>query len=58
MQTEREGREEEEAIKVVDKTLAKRAIKILNAGIAIQDLAFCEEVKGVDVLYLTKEEDD
>ena len=57
-QMEREGREEEEAIKVVDTGSARRAIKILNVGIAIQDLGSYEEVKGVDVLHLTKEEED
>ena len=57
-QLECEGREEEEAIKVVDQTSAKRAIEILNASIAIQDLASCEEVKGVDIVHLTKEEAD
>ena len=57
-QKERNGREEEEMIKVVDEVWVKRAIEILNAGIAIQDLASCEEVKGVDVLHLTKEEGD
>ena len=57
-QKEQEGRKEEEVIKVVDKVSAKRAIEILNAGIAIQDLVSYEEVKGVDVLHLTKEEGD
>ena len=58
MQKEREGREEEEMIKVVDEVSVKRTIEILNASIAIQDLASCEEVQGVDVLHLTKEEED
>ena len=43
-------------IKVVDQVTAKRAIEILNASIAIQDLASCEEVKDVDILHLTKVE--
>ena len=42
----------------MDEISAKRAIEILNAGIAIQDLAFSEWVKGVDILHLTKEEED
>ena len=42
----------------MDETSAKRAIEILNACISIQDLASSEEVKGVDVLHLTKEEED
>ena len=57
-QKEREGREEEEVIKVVNEASAKRAIEMLNASIAIQDLASYEEVKEVDILHLTKEEED
>ena len=57
-QIEREGREEEEFLKVVDEESAKRAIEILYMGIAIQDLASSKEVKGLDVLYLTKEVKD
>ena len=37
---------------------SKRAIKILNSSIAIQDLALNKDVKGVDMLYLTKEKAD
>ena len=43
---------------MVDKESAKRAIKILNASIAIQDLASSKEVIGLDILYLTKERGD
>ena len=42
----------------MDKVSAKKTIEILNAGIAIQDLASYKEVKGVDVLHLTKKEED
>ena len=55
IQIEKVGREEEQALKVLDKESAKRAIEILNMGIAIQDLALSKDVKGLDVLYLNKE---
>ena len=57
-QKKREGREEEEMIKEVDEASAKSAIEILNASIAMQDPASYKEVKGVDILYLTKVERD
>ena len=43
---------------MVDEESAKRAIKILNAGIGIQNIMLNKEVKGLDILYLTKEEAD
>ena len=42
----------------MDKALAKRGIKILNTGIAIQCLASCKNAKELDILYLIKEEGD
>ena len=42
---------------MVDKISAKKISKILNAGIAIQDLASSEDVKGLDILHLIKEEE-
>ena len=45
-------------MKVVNEESAKRAIEILNMGITIQDLASSEEVRGLDILHLTKEVED
>lgn len=50
--------ESEEVLRVVDEKSAKRAIEIFNAAIAIQDLVSNEEAKNVDILYLTKEEEE
>ena len=53
-QAEQEGREEKETIRVVDEELAKRRMEILYAGITIQDLASSEDVKGLDILHVSK----
>lgn len=58
MKAEAEERQEEEVIKVVDKVSAKRRIEMLNMGIAIQDLASSDNVRGVDILHFTKEKGD
>ena len=57
-QMEREGREEAEVLWMVDEDRAKRAIEFLEMGIAIQDLASSQDVKGLDILHLTKEAED
>ena len=54
-QAEKEGREDEEVCKVVDKESARRAIEILDSGIVIQDLVSDKEAKKVDFIYFTKE---
>ena len=43
---------------MVDKESTKRTIEILKMGIAIQDLASSKAVKGLDIIHLTKEEED
>ena len=39
---------------MVNGVLTKRIIEILNADIAIKDIVSSKEVKGLEVLYLTK----
>ena len=43
---------------MLDEESVKRTIKILNAGIAIQDFAMSEKEKEVDVPHLIKQEGD
>ena len=43
---------------MVDEDSARRAIEILNVGIAIQELTSSEDVEGLDILHLTKEKGD
>lgn len=57
-ETEQETSEEKEVIKVVDETLAKRMIEILNTGITIQDMACSIDMKGLNILHLIKEVED
>ena len=40
---------------MVDEELAKKAIEIRNASIAIQDLALNKDMKGLNIIDLTKE---
>ena len=50
---EGERRGEEETIKVVDEELAKRGIKILNAGIVVQNIPLSKKAKDLDMLDLS-----
>ena len=57
-QIKREGRGQEAVLKVADKESAKTVIEILNMGIAIQELVSSENVRGLDMLYLTKQTEE
>ena len=52
---EREGREKKNRIRVIDKASVKKAIEMIKASIAIQDLASGKELKGANIMYLINE---
>ncbi|KAF8434412.1 hypothetical protein BGX38DRAFT_1275512 [Terfezia claveryi] len=57
-QVEKDLREEEETIKVMDGPSAERAVEILKRSIAIQDGTVNSQLEGYDVEYQRSDKDD